>query len=469
MKHFALCPVLFVVFALGTFLPFPAYALDLPVGQIQDDSGLRADIAPFYFQGSVSELAAAALKKDGQVLTLPGGQQVELRIDTQTGASQNQILVILARRLTDDAAAALYGPFPGWAQGSWVLARSSVDGSLLRIRVFLRSDPNCYIQFSPAPDPAKSLLDAVVYNAFVARGIPLPLSMQRLLSLPLNDALALAPDFPLRYFQPDAAAYGPASALISLVRSKLPGLKFGDDGAIDSKGRYVYIASLKPQPNTAQKPEGLNCSGFDKWVVDQILEPKTGKLLEIAPLKRHFGSRGNSFSRSFEYLDPFFGLDWTRNLAAEAWRVLRPSPFIEKADDKTISAEFEVRKSPFSAIITHDKSGNASVISYPGYLKDVGFTTDGLKALLYTLAIDKPNTIYLAAVSKEGYAPTTEKNLRGLPQLRRYFHVAVLVPWFNNRGNFQVTTFESAAETNINAFVSRYPQGSVNLAGIPLN
>jgi hypothetical protein len=85
------------------------------------------------------------------------------------------------------------------------------------------------------------------------------------------------------------------------------------------------------------------------------------------------------------------------------------------------------------------------------------------------LAVDKPNTIYLAAVSEVTYAPTTEDNPRGLPHLRKYFHVAVLVPWFNSRGNFQVTTFESAAETNINTFIARYPQGSVNLAGIPLN
>jgi hypothetical protein len=53
--------------------------------------------------------------------------------------------------------------------------------------------------------------------------------------------------------------------------------------------------------------------------------------------------------------------------------------------------------------------------------------------------------------------------------MRQYFHIAALIPYFNEYGFFQVAVFESAAETSINAFRNRYAPGHyVNLVRIPL-
>jgi hypothetical protein len=62
----------------------------------------------------------------------------------------------------------------------------------------------------------------------------------------------------------------------------------------------------------------------------------------------------------------------------------------------------------------------------------------------------------------------TEENPRGRPRMRQHFHIAVLVPWFNEYGNFQVTLFESAEETSFNNFKVRYPAHAVNLVRIPV-
>jgi hypothetical protein len=43
-----------------------------------------------------------------------------------------------------------------------------------------------------------------------------------------------------------------------------------------------------------------------------------------------------------------------------------------------------------------------------------------------------------------------------------------LVPFFAENGVFQVAVFESAAETSINAFRSRYPGHCVSLVRIPV-
>jgi len=207
---------------------------------------------------------------------------------------------------------------------------------------------------------------------------------------------------------------------------------------------------------------GVNCSGFAKWVVDGIVRPFTGKRLPIAPLKMPFGDRGSSSLDHWEELwDPFFGLDWSRNLASRAGTVLRSPAF-------GVLEEFEVRNSPFSQVIVR-QNGSSSSLTYPGFLSNAGFGFEGLQPLLYTLAVDEPNRIYLAVVSDERGARATPENPRGLPRFRQYYHIAVLVPYFTERGEFTVAVFESAAETSFNRFKTRYPGQFVNLSRIPIN
>jgi hypothetical protein len=52
--------------------------------------------------------------------------------------------------------------------------------------------------------------------------------------------------------------------------------------------------------------------------------------------------------------------------------------------------------------------------------------------------------------------------------MRQHFHIAVLVPWFNEYGTFQVTVFESAGETSFTNFKARYPGHAVNLVRLPV-
>jgi hypothetical protein len=420
--------------------------LDLPSRGIADDSSLRIALKDWF-----TETPERALARRPEIRTLSGGGRVQIR----AGTGESEFTQILARELTGNDGSR-GGAFPGWAQGSWVLVRRKDTGEAARIRVFLRSDPYTYVQFRPL-GPDKCLMDTVVYDAYIQRSLPLPVPFERLYTIPVEEALSLAGErFNRKYFDPDPADYRDLRDFISAVRKRLPELSFADDGAFNEEGAYVYIDSLEAQKG----PGGLNCSGFAKWVVDGLLRPLTGERLPIGPLKEPFGIRGSSFTGPWEQLrDPFFGLDWTRQLAARAMSVLR-SPAHASLE------EFEVRAQPFSQVILRE-NGAAVIHSSPGFLKDAGFGFEGLHPLLYTLAVNEPGRIYLAAVNAETGPPATADNLRGRPRMRQYYHIAVLVPYFTENGVFQVALFESAEETSFTRFKTRYPGHAVNLVRIP--
>jgi hypothetical protein len=440
-------------FFIALFLcTLPLGALDSLTRRIEDDSSLRISLRDGWF----TEVPARVLGKKSLTHTLPGGGRIEVRAEA---AGQDELLVILARELRTPENRP--GTFPGWAQGSWVLTRRRDTGAPTRIRVFPRSDPYTYVQFFPLSSD-KSQMDVVLYDAYVVRSLPLAVPFEQILTMRVEELYAMAGDkFPRRYFDPDPANYRDLRLFMSRMRERLPELEYQDDGAFDKDGRYVYIATQEEQ----WEMPGLNCSGFAKWVVDGILRPITGERLPIGPLKAPYGQRGSSFTEKWEELrDPFFGLDWTRNLASKAMSVLR-SPAYSGVED------FEVRSWPFSRVIIRqtDRSGrevSSTIREYPGYLENSGFGSEGIHPLLYTLAINEPGRIYLASINNEMGPPATDDNPRGLPRMRQHFHVAVLVPYFNEYGNFQVAVFESAEETRFSSFKTRYPGHNINLVRV---
>ena len=447
-----------VVFLLFSCFP-QADALDLPVSRIPDDSLLRIRMKDSWF----SETPSRVLARRAVFEQLESGERVEVR----TVEGREEFMVLISRELTrgnisagNSAAASRTGTgqFPGWAQGSWMLTRRKDTGAGTLIRIFLRSDQYTYIQFRPFTSD-KSQMDVVLYGGYIVRSLPLAVPFERLYTMQLNDILTLAGDkFPRRYFEPDPQYYRDSRRLIAQVRGHLGGLSFADDGAIDENGDYVYINTLLPQNSVSA---GLNCSGFAKWLIDGMLRPVTGERLTIPPLKAPFGERGSSFTENWEASrDPYFGLDWIRNLAAVANKTLRSPPY-------SALDEFEVRNDNFSLVMVNENRTFVTQ-SYPGFLEEAGYGVEGLQPLLYTLAVDDPFSFYLAAVNTEIGAPITPENLRGAPRLRQYFHVAALVPYFDENGNFRIVVFESAEETSFNAFRSRYPAHYVNLVKIPI-
>ena len=410
---------------------FPLFAADLHSSVIQDDSSLRAFIRDAW----LVERPSAVINNRTFIRNLPGGDPVQVRVERRN----NEISVILARERN--------GSYPGWAQGSWIYTRDFNTGAPLRIRMFLRSDPQMYIQWRPLGND-KSQIDLVIYDAYIVRGLPIGIPFDRILIMPVKEVIDAAGNrFPRRYFDPDPRLYRNINTFVARIRAALPSISYEDDGAIDETGSYVFIETLRKQNN----PAGLNCSGFVKWVIDGMLRPVTGKRLTIASLKQHVTPRSSSLAANFEERDSLFGLDWTRNLALETAKVLRSSVFATVEN-------VEVRTETFASLIDRT-GGRVTIKSYPGFLLNAGFSMEGLRPLLYTLAVNEPGYIYLASVNQK--RSTT-------PPQRQHYHVAVLVPYFNEFGNFQTLVFESAEETNLAGFLRRHPESMVNLVRIPV-
>ena len=325
------------------------------------------------------------------------------------------------------------GAFPVYAQGSWIIKRSNMDGSYQQVKIFLKSDPGTFVRIYPAG--SRSRMDVVAYGGVFNREAMLQLPFETVLRTPFSTIRELTSDvIDWELFSPDPALYADVRSLVDKVRAKLPGLRYADDGAIDADGRSVYISTLMEQ--TA--PAGLNCSGFAKWLVDGLVYPLTGNYLKVGVLReRMLDWRGSSFTINFEETsDPFFGLDWARALANAAWSAFYPS---RKAESPLVD---DVTDAPFALRVRDAEPINGGTLYEPfsDNFNDTGFDVRGLEAMLFSLASREPGRFYLAQFNSRDKKP---------PYLTKFFHIAVLMPYFDTSGIFRVTVFESAAETSL--------------------
>jgi hypothetical protein len=341
-----------------------------------------------------------------------------------------------------------------YSQGSWILKRSSPDGAPLQAKVFLRSDPGTFIRIYPDGDRSK--LDLVVYGAVLNREVPLPLPFEAAALCTMAEIADMTKslvDWGL--FSPEIGMYREVRAFVAETRRRLPALRYADDGALGADGAPVYIATGKPQV----QPTGLNCSGFAAWVADGFYKPLTGVLLDPRALaSRHVEARPTGAADRYETeLDPFFGLDWTRNIAKALLDARYPSRSHGLSESDVRISPFAL-VSPTGAIDPAGVNGSSSYRDYPAYQLDLGYEVSGLKGLLYVLALREPGSIYLGSIAR--------KSGGAIPGLSRHYHVAVLAPYFAEDGRFEVAVFESDVETSVDAIMRRVPKDYIHLVRI---
>lgn len=340
------------------------------------------------------------------------------------------------------------GSWPLYSQGTWIIKRKLGSGEFIQAKIFLKSDPGTYIRVRPDGD--RSRLDLVIRGGVFAADAPLPLPFERVLVSRMSELVEATRDaVDWSLLDPDPADYGEVEALASAIRSRLHDLRYADDGGLDAAGKLIFIASGASQP---AKGAGLNCSGFAQWVIDGIIKPVSGQWLDRSTLSiKHIDSRKSAAEPSFEdSLDPYFGLDWTRNLAVAAGSALEGLP-----ENNPKSAD--VTQAPFALVEASQTAADEdpSYRDFAPYEEDAGFASEGIPALLWWLAIKDPGYFYLASLSAQDEAG-----------LRHHYHVTVLLPWFDARGEFHVDVFESAAETSLKALIDRTKGQMIHLVRV---
>ncbi|UCF97944.1 MAG: hypothetical protein JSV89_00050 [Spirochaetaceae bacterium] len=317
--------------------------------------------------------------------------------------------------------------------GSYIIKRDLESGRFVQIKVFFRSDSGSFVRLFPEGN--RTSMDVYLFELPVDRGVLLPLEFTSFLTEPFAKVIELSKStvrWERLLYKRDSAVDELILDHVESIRRLLPALKDRDDGAMDADRRYVFIDSGISQGAAG----GLNCSGFAKWVSDGFYYGLTGRYLDIEPLKeKHLELRGNRWSLRYEdERDPYFGLDWSRNLAAALWKALG---YPEAGPE-----DFDVRNT-----------------EYLGYREDVGFRVEDLKLLLFLEASANPGHYYLGSVNRE-YGKQ--------PVLRQHFHMVVLFPYFRVDGSFGVAVFDTNSESTLEGMVKRFPGAYVHLVRLPV-
>jgi hypothetical protein len=375
--------------------------------------------------GSAAQGASAA----AAVLEQTRGPRVQFRTEAGGGA-------LYYLFLNEEGAS-----FPIAGSGSWIIKRERAGGQFLQAKVYYRSDPRCFLRLFPAG--GRTSMEVFLFGLPVDREVQLPLAFTELLAQPFERIRQLSGpvvQWDLLLYGGDPEADRHIERVAARIRAALPQLREAEDGAMDAEGRYVHIADLAPQQSPpggggqAGPGGGLNCSGFAKWVVDGFALPLTGRYLDIVALKqRHLELRGNRWSLRFEESrDPYFGLDWSRNLSAASRQAAGlPDPGPE--------------------------AGDVRGVQYLRYREDVGYSMDELPLALYLDNREHPGCVYIGSLNRE---------YGGDPVLRQHYHQAVFLPYQTTAGAFRVAVFDTGRETVLEEIQRRFTGHFVHLVRI---
>ncbi|MDR1748064.1 MAG: hypothetical protein LBR47_03305, partial [Spirochaetaceae bacterium] len=348
---------------------------------IADSVEVREKVAGDWFIESIASMRKL------EPLILETSKGVSFRVSREETTLYTAVAV--APRAAD-------GTYPVNGRGSWILYRDRNSGEPVRIRLYPGDSPEIYLQFFPGGRNSRAEL--YLYGAYPGRNVPLGVSFEKLYTLSSAELLRLVRrDLLRKYAEPNPLDYDNTRKTITLIRENLSRFEYVEDAAYDENGRAVNIADgiLPVPPQTADTESGkldVNCSGFVKWIVDGIIKPLTGSFLKISPLKTATVTGTNWLEGWEEKREPWFGLDWTRNLAAAAVSAYTGRNTLYPQSGVDVTSDF------FAAVTTVNSAGERSLITDAGYVRNNGYDMRILKPLLYMLAVTEPDRFYLGAV-----------------------------------------------------------------------
>ena len=213
--------------------------------------------------------------------------------------------------------------------------------------------------------------------------------------------------------------------ILEKIRERLPQLKDSSYGAIDGDGKYTLLSG-----------KGLNCSGFAKWIVDGFYYPLAKKdpekYISIQKLRtKHLEERGTPDILIYENSrDPYFGLDWTRNLAVVLGKKRGETPTYKTYDviDSSITS----------------------------YVMNCGYPIWKIEKVLIEQEELHPGRMYLGSIN--GYFGEE-------PKLWQHYHIAVFIPYYEN-DVLKIAVLERNKETSFSYLLERYPNTYCHLVAI---
>ena len=392
------------------FLFLPAFLFAL----IPDNSSVRRQLLPL-LQAPVSQV----LTTEDRVIQDPFSQKpVSFNIEQH---DDKLYLMFMNEQ---------QGEYPVVGSGNMIIRRSLITGEIEQLKIYL--DDIGAVVMRIIPSGGRSLMSLSLFDQLLYDNLTLGVAVEQLIAMNIETIIELsAGRVSWDQLSPpkDTRAYEPLISIVNELRQLLPYLPDTEDGALDAQGHFVRIETqgLHALP-------GFNCSGFAKFVSDGVYSPLQGSFMKIARLKvKHLDLRGNDISAVYEESrDPYFGLDWTRNIATE---------IASLQEGRQVHSEFsDLRDSDFYT-----------------YQEDMGYAVRDITQLLYLQSIQNPGLFYLGSINGEFGSD---------PQLWQHYHIVVLYPYFDREGRFHIAVMERNVETSVQALKQRYPQQFIHLVAI---
>ena len=409
-----------------------------------------------------------------------GARYVHVRYTRDQGAGTHYTTITPAGTRTPTAP-------PANSPGAYTIHRSLTGGRITQLEITLRAVPHIYARITPhtgmsssagrSPAPRSpiesrarasrrssdgSSLTLYIDQRAIHQGVILPATIDEIMQVSLEQTLEmssaiidwhtlLVPAAQTRYSPGGGggASSSPVLSLIQQIRPHLSLLPDAEDGAMNEHGELVAIATGAVRHTGG----GFNCSGFSKWVVDGFYAPLSGgRYLSPAVLsQRQLDQRGTEWSTRWEEgEDPYFGLDWSRALAAEL-TAARARRGVRGTDSTTA----DVRTLPHHT-----------------YTEDIGYPVAQLRGILYMLALRDDAAVYIGSVNTIRAVTADNTNSSAAAStsgLRKHFHIALFFPYFDADGRFSVTVMERNAESTLEDFMRRQSPHQVHLVTLPID
>lgn len=328
--------------------------------------------------------------------------------------------------------------FPVWGRGSYIIKRDIRTGHFLQLKIFLQNDEGSYLRLFPVGN--RTRMDVYLFGSRIYESILIPVDFKRILVSPISILLNLTADsidWNSIFTNVSWSEWDMIENMVNNIRPFLDDIPEVEDGAQNRFGDFVFIENEAVQDNQ----KGMNCSGFTKWIGDGVYsaypaeEDLYGPYMDLESLKmehRDEVENTNSWNKNFENRDPYFGLDWIRNIASLLYK--------RKTGISSNLRDFDVNETPFF-----------------NYVENVGYAIEDLSAVLYLQAVKNPGAFYLGAINTEfGTAPV----------LRQYRHVAAFFPWFSDDGDFHISVMDTGTEKFVITLEGQFPGSFIQLVQI---
>ncbi|MCP4295376.1 MAG: hypothetical protein GY786_07200 [Proteobacteria bacterium] len=282
-------------------------------------------------------------------------------------------------------------------------------------------------------------MDVYMFGSRIYESILIPVDFKRILISPFSILLNLTDDsinWDDLFTDVSWLEWKNIKSIVNSIKPCLDDIVEVDDGAQNQYGDFVYIEDGREQDASA----GLNCSGFTKWIADGVYSSYDEKSdtdskyidLELLKTATEENRDRNEWNRNFADRDPYFGLDWIRNIADILYK--------RRTGLESDSSDFDVNETPYFT-----------------YVNNIGYPISDLSAVLYLQAVKNPGTFYLGAINTE---------FGSKPVLRQYRHVAAFFPWFSEDGDFHISVLDTGSQKSVIELEGQFPGAFVQLVQI---